>query len=64
VRTLTGGVGLIAAARFSNESPEWIITGTDEDGVVSAAGAFSQRALDRHFALAVAGATSIAIPLH
>jgi len=63
VRTLTGDVGLIAATRFSNESPEWIITGTDQHGVVLAAGAFSRGALGQHFALAVVGSTPIALPL-
>jgi Domain of unknown function (DUF4430) len=63
VRTLTGDAGLIAAARFSNERPEWLITGTDEHGVELAARAFDQAKLRQHFALAVSDTTPIPIPI-
>jgi hypothetical protein len=63
VRTLEGDVGLIAAARFSNERPEWVITGTDQRGVELAAGAFDRSALRQHFALVVTSATRISIPI-
>jgi len=61
-RTLRGAAGLIAAARFSNESPEWLITGTDDRGVELAADAFTEAALLDRYAVAVTGTETIAIP--
>ncbi len=51
--TLTGGAGLVAATRYAQEEPLWVITGTDANGVERAASAFSQAALRDHFALAL-----------
>lgn len=63
VRTLDGDVGLVAAARFSDERPEWVITGTDGRGVELAAKALTQKQLERHFALALTSTARISIPL-
>jgi Domain of unknown function (DUF4430) len=63
VRTLESDAGLIAATRFSNERPEWLITGTDGSGVELAAQAFSQTKLERHFALAVSAIAPIPVPI-
>jgi hypothetical protein len=62
-RALSGSAGLIAADRYFNESPEWLVTGTDEAGVELAAKDFNEASLHEHFALAVSGTEAIALPL-
>ena len=52
-KTLTSGAGLVAATRYAQEEPLWVVTGTDAAGVVRAARAFSEAALHDHFALAL-----------
>ncbi len=54
VRTLSGTAGLIAATRYGEGDPEWLITGTDPAGVELAAGALRESVLHDRFALAVA----------
>jgi hypothetical protein len=51
--TLTAGAGLVAATRYAQEEPLWVVTGTDEAGVSRAAHVFSEAALRDHFALAL-----------
>ncbi len=41
-RTLTAGAGLIAATRYAEGGPVWVITGTDAAGVSAAADAFDE----------------------
>ena len=53
-RTLTAGAGLVAATRYAEEAPTWVITGTDASGVESAAYALDRATLARRFALALA----------
>jgi Domain of unknown function (DUF4430) len=55
VRTLTAGAGLIAATRYSEGGPVWVITGTDAAGVSAAASAFDQSSLQNRFAIALTG---------
>jgi hypothetical protein len=52
-KTLSGGGGLVAATRYAQEEPLWVVTGTDASGVERAAAAFSETALQDHFALAL-----------
>jgi Domain of unknown function (DUF4430) len=54
VRTLGAGAGLIAAVRPREEAPVWVVTGTDDAGVKSAARAFDEADLHDRFALAIA----------
>jgi uncharacterized protein DUF4430 len=61
-RRLGAGTGLIAAARVGDGPPVWVVTGTDDAGVAAAAGAFTRRALDRRFAVAVVGGRPVALP--
>jgi hypothetical protein len=64
VQTLHAGAGLIAAtANRTSSVPTWMITGTDLAGVGAAAAALTQSRLHDHFALAVQGASSLAVPL-
>ncbi len=62
-RTLSADAGLVAATRFSQSAPVWIISGTDAAGVTLAARAFNQNTLQDHFAVALAGSgTALALP--
>lgn len=45
--------GLLAATRYHEEAPVWVVTGTDEVGVERAAGALSEARLRDRFAIAL-----------
>jgi hypothetical protein len=62
VRTLTGSAGLIAATRYTEEDPEWLVTGTDAKGVELAASALDETALHDRFAVALTEAGPV-LPL-
>jgi hypothetical protein len=63
-RTLTAGAGLVAATRYGEEAPLWVITGTDAAGVKLAARAFTETALHDHFAVALtSGGAELPIPV-
>jgi hypothetical protein len=62
VRTLTGSAGLIAATRYTEQAPEWLITGTDPTGVQLAASDLGEAALHNRFAVAVTAAGAL-LPL-
>jgi Domain of unknown function (DUF4430) len=53
-RTLAAGAGLIAATRYGEEAPAWVITGTDAAGVRLAARSLDQATLGDRFAVALA----------
>jgi hypothetical protein len=63
VRALGAGAGLVAATRFEDGAPTWVITGTDAAGVAAAAGALDERRLARRFALAIDGQRSVGLPV-
>jgi hypothetical protein len=52
-RTLAAGAGLVAATRYAQAAPIWVVTGTDLAGVSRAAHAFGEATLRNHFALAL-----------
>ena len=62
VRTLGTGTGLIAATRAEMRQPVWFVTGTDDDGVASAARALDEGALSNRFALAISDDLPVALP--
>jgi len=62
-RKLGPGTGLIAATKWNDETPTWIVTGTDRAGVSAAAAAFTEEALADRYALAVTGGRSVALPV-
>jgi hypothetical protein len=63
VSTLHAGAGLVAATRYKEQAPVWIITGTDVAGVGLAAKALDEASLHNHFALALAGpGQAVALP--
>jgi hypothetical protein len=61
-RTLTATAGLIAATRYSQDAPEWLVTGTDAAGLRLAARHFNEVSLHDHFAVAMAESTTV-LPL-
>jgi uncharacterized protein DUF4430 len=63
VRRLGAGGGLVAATRTGEESPVWVVTGTDASGVARAAQAFDAATLRDHFAVAIAPGGALALPL-
>jgi hypothetical protein len=62
-RTLGAGTGLVAATAIGDDRPTWVVTGTDEAGVVSAARAFEEGTLSNRFALAVSDDLPISLPV-
>ncbi len=64
IRTLGVGAGLVAATRYREQAPVWIVTGTDLAGVDRAASALDETSLRNHFALArEASGAKVALPL-
>lgn len=47
------GTGLIAATRWREDAPTWVVTGTDDAGIRAAAAAFDESVLAEKFALAI-----------
>ena len=63
-RRLGAGSGLIAATRWRDEDPVWIVTGTDAAGVeLAAKEAFDESVLNEKFALAVADGLPVSLPV-
>ena len=61
-RILRAGTGLVAATRFEEQQPTWVVTGTDTAGVERAVALLERGALRDRFAVA-AGATGAPIRL-
>jgi len=62
-RTLGAGAGLVAATRFREEAPVWVVTGADAEGVGLAADALNEGVLRNHFALALEpSGTALPVP--
>jgi len=63
VRAFGAGAGLVAATGDHDHAPTWLVTGTDAAGALAAARALDERTLARHFAMAVAGGVTLALPV-
>jgi hypothetical protein len=63
VRTVTEGGGLVAATRFEEQEPTWVVTGTDPEGVAAATSAFEEGVLKDRFALAVEDGRGVPLPV-
>jgi len=64
-RTLGAGSGLLAATAATDtpdQFPIWVVTGTDDAGVLSAAGALDEGTLHNRFALAVSDGRGVHVP--
>jgi hypothetical protein len=57
------GTGLVAATRYTDQQPTWVVTGTDAAGLGAAAGALTRRALAGRFAAVVRGTAVSSAPL-
>jgi hypothetical protein len=62
-RTLGAGSGAIFATRWRDEPPSWAVTGTDEAGVLRAAGALDETVLRKRIAVGVQGGEVIGVPV-
>jgi hypothetical protein len=62
-RRLTAGGGLVAATRFQQQQPTWIITGTDDAGVAGAASILRGDVLAHRFAVAVENGRAVPLPV-
>jgi hypothetical protein len=60
---LTGNAGLVAATRFEEQVPTWVVTGVDAAGVEGAANLLTERTLRDRFALASDGGSPIPLPV-
>jgi hypothetical protein len=63
VRSLGPGSGLVAATRFLDQQPTWVVTGSDAVGVDAAAAALDETRLKDHFAVAIENGSGIPLPL-
>ncbi|MEX0745767.1 MAG: DUF4430 domain-containing protein [Phycisphaeraceae bacterium] len=61
-RTLAAGGGLIAATRFEEQAPTWVVSGTDRSGLDQAVEQLTEKALRNRFAVASDG-KAIALPV-
>ena len=62
-RRFGAGAGLIAATRYAEDAPTWVVTGVDRAGVAAAARAFDERTLRNRFALVVEGGRPVSLPV-
>lgn len=63
VRTLGAGAGAIFATRWRDEPPSWAVTGTDEAGVLRAAGALDETVLRKRIAIGIVGGDVLGVPV-
>jgi hypothetical protein len=61
-QTLGSGAGLVAATRFEDQQPTWVVTGTDTLGVQRAVALLGERALRDRFAIATSAAGAVPLP--
>ena len=57
------GAGLVAAVRLGDDAPTWVVTGTDAQGVESAASRVGEDDLQGRYALAIAGERNVPLPV-
>jgi hypothetical protein len=63
VRALGAGAGLVAATRFEDQAPTWVVAGTDSAGLDRAVSMLDTRTLASRFALATDGGAPIPLPV-
>ena len=62
-RRLGPGTSLVAATRWRTDAPTWIVSGTDDAGILRAAQALDETILGDKFALAIADELPVALPV-
>ena len=63
VRTLAHGAGLVAATRFEDQAPTWVVAGTDSAGLDRAVSLLQESTLRARFAVATASGAPIPVPV-
>jgi len=63
VRSLGAGAGIVAATRFEDQQPTWVVSGTDGEGLARAIALVDRVALRDRFAVASSGAQPIPLPV-
>ena len=61
-RTLTRGAGVVAATRFEEQQPTWVVSGTDDAGLDAAVQLLDKRILRDRYAVASDAGTPIDLP--
>jgi len=59
---LGAGTGLVAATRYREAQPTWVVTGTDARGVLTAARSLAEGTLVNRFAVALPGGRPVSLP--
>lgn len=62
-RALGSGAGLVAATRYADQQPTWVVTGTDDVGVAAAAAALQENLLRDRFAVAIEEGRGVRLPV-
>ncbi len=62
-RRIESGGGLVAATRFEEQQPTWVVTGTDGPGLEAATRLVTERLLRDRFAVAATATGPVALPL-
>jgi hypothetical protein len=60
---LGSGAGLVAALRLNEDPVTWVVTGGGRDAVDAAADALDEQALEGRYAVAIAGANPVRLPV-
>ncbi|MDX6644112.1 MAG: hypothetical protein QOD76_2074 [Solirubrobacteraceae bacterium] len=55
--------GLVAATRYADQQPTWLVTGVDQGGVLAAARALDEPSLRNRFALVVVPGNLVGVPV-
>jgi hypothetical protein len=63
VRTLGAGAGLVAATRFEEQQPTWVVAGTDRAGLERAVHLLDPKLLRDRFAVATDGGAPSPLPV-
>jgi hypothetical protein len=63
VRTLAAGAGLVAATRFEEQQPTWVVAGTDRPGLDRAVRLLDPKVLRDRFAVATDDGAPSPLPL-
>jgi hypothetical protein len=63
VRALGPGAGIVAATRFEDQQPTWVVSGTDGEGLARAITLIDRAALADRFAVASSGAQPVPLPV-
>jgi hypothetical protein len=62
-QSLTRGAGIVAATRFEEQQPTWVVSGTDDEGLERATELLSESALRDRYAVATGGGAPISLPV-